>query len=69
MLQNKDKVWVSNAWSNETWVFKNKTDLIYIENIVTLKTIILMKITLQTLLEMHFFNMSLLREIPGFVDH
>ena len=35
MLQNKDKIWVSN----ETWVFKNKTDLIYIENIITKKVL------------------------------
>jgi hypothetical protein len=29
MLQNKDKIWVSDR----NWVFKTKTDLIYIENI------------------------------------
>ena len=35
MLENKDKIWVSN----ETWVFKNKTDLICIENIITKKVL------------------------------
>ena len=36
MLENKDKIWVSN----ETWVFKNKTDLICIENIITKKVLV-----------------------------
>ena len=35
MLQNKDKIWVSD----ENWVFKTKTDLIYIENILTKKVL------------------------------
>ena len=35
MLQNKDNIWVSD----ETWVFKNQNDLIYIENISTKKVL------------------------------
>ena len=35
MLQNKDQIWVSD----ETWVFQNKNDLIYIENILTKKVL------------------------------
>ena len=35
MLQNKDKIWVSN----EEWVFKPKTNLIYIQNILTKKVL------------------------------
>ena len=35
MLQNKDQIWVSD----ETWVFQNKNDLIYIENILTQKVL------------------------------
>ena len=37
MLQNKDKIWVSN----ETWVFKNKNDSIYIQNNITEKVLAL----------------------------
>ena len=35
ILLNKDKVWVSD----EKWVFKTKTNLIYIENIKTKKVL------------------------------
>jgi hypothetical protein len=35
MLQNKGQIWVSD----ETWVFQNKNDLIYIENILTKKVL------------------------------
>ena len=33
MLQNKDRIWLSN----EKWVFKTKRNFIYIENILTKK--------------------------------
>jgi hypothetical protein len=35
MLQNKDKIWMSD----EEWVLKTKTNLIYIENILTKKVL------------------------------
>ena len=35
LLQNKDQIWVSD----ETWVFQNKNDLIYIENTLTKKVL------------------------------
>ena len=35
MLQNKDKIWMSD----DEWVLKTKTNLIYIENILTKKVL------------------------------
>ena len=38
MLQNKAKIWMSDEFAN-SWVFKTKTNLIYIENIVSKKVL------------------------------
>ena len=38
MLQNKAKIWLSDEFTN-SWVFKTKTNLIYIENIVSKKVL------------------------------
>ena len=38
MLQNKAKIWMSDEFTN-SWVFKTKTNLIYIENIVSKKVL------------------------------